>query len=109
RSRFLSLTRGEGLMSTEVLGYHPHKGEILHRINGAIVSDRSGPTTEYAIRNLEDRGIFFCNPGTDVYEGMIVGEANKSEELNVNVVREKKLTNMRASHLEALVHLSGIR
>ncbi len=109
RSKVLTSTRGEGLMSTQFLGYRPTKGQIIHRINGAIVSDRSGLSTEYAIRNLEDRGIFFFQPGVKVYEGMIVGESNKDTDINVNIVREKKLTNMRASHLEALVHLQGVR
>ncbi len=109
RSRFLSLTRGEGLMSTEFLNYAPSRGEITARINGAIVADREGPATEYALRNLEDRGVFFIQPGTRVYEGMIVGECNKDLDINANVCREKKLTNMRASHLEALVHLQGVR
>jgi GTP-binding protein len=109
RSKYLSATRGEGLMSTEFSGYKPFKGDIVHRVNGAIVADRNGDVTEYALRNLEDRGIYFLQPGTKVYEGMIVGESNKDAELNVNIVREKKLTNMRASHLEALVHLQGVR
>jgi GTP-binding protein len=109
RSRFLTLTRGEGLMSTEFLEYAPFKGEILMRVNGAIIADREGPATEYAIRNLEDRGMFFIQPGDLVYEGMIVGESNKDVDINANVCREKKLTNMRASHLEALVHLAGVR
>lgn len=109
RSKFLTLTKGEGLFNTEFMGYFPFKGEIMHRINGALIADRTGPTTEYALRNLEDRGVFFFHPGVMVYEGMIVGEANKGEDINVNVVREKKLTNMRASHLEALVHLAGTR
>lgn len=109
RSRFLSLTRGEGLMSTEFLHYAPSRGEIMARINGAIVADREGPATEYALRNLEDRGVFFIQPGVRVYEGMIVGECNKDLDINANVCREKKLTNMRASHLEALVHLQGVR
>ncbi len=109
RSKFLTQTRGEGLMSTEFVGYSPSRGEIMARINGAIVADREGPSTEYAIRNLEDRGIFFIQPGTQVYEGMVVGECNKDIDINANVCREKKLTNMRASHLEALVHLQGVR
>lgn len=109
RSKYLTLTRGEGLMSTEFLGYSPYKGEIVMRVNGAIIADREGPATEYAIRNLEDRGIFFIQPGEQVYEGMIVGECNKDADINANVCREKKLTNMRASHLEALVHLAGVR
>jgi GTP-binding protein len=109
RSKFLTQTRGEGLMSTEFVGYSPSRGEIMARINGAIVADREGPSTEYAIRNLEDRGIFFIQPGTQVYEGMVVGECNKDIDINANVCREKKLTNMRASHLEALVHLQGVK
>ncbi|MBN8553923.1 MAG: translational GTPase TypA [Deltaproteobacteria bacterium] len=109
RSKYLTLTRGEGLFSTLFHGFFPYKGEILHRTSGSLIADRSGPTTEYAIRGLEDRGMFFFDPGVMVYEGMIVGEANKNEDINVNVCREKKLTNMRASHLEALVHLAGTR
>jgi GTP-binding protein len=109
RSKFLTLTKGEGLFNTEFMGYFPFKGEILHRVSGSLIADRTGPTTEYAIRNLEDRGVFFFHPGVMVYEGMIVGEANRAEDINVNICREKKLTNMRASHLEALVHLAGTR
>lgn len=109
RSKYLTMTRGEGLFSTEFLDYKPFKGNIPHRINGAIIADREGVATEYAIRNLEDRGMFFIQPGERVYEGMVVGECNKDTDINVYVNREKKLTNMRASHLEALVHLAGIR
>ncbi len=109
RSRYLTATRGEGLMSSQFLGYFPYKGQIFHRTTGALVSDRQGETTEYAIRGLEDRGIFFFDPGVKVYEGMIVGESNKDTDVNVNIVRERKLTNMRASHLEALVHLAGTK
>jgi GTP-binding protein len=109
RSKFLTLTRGEGLFSTQFLGYFPYKGEITHRTNGALVSDRQGKTTEYALLGLEDRGMLFVNPGVDVYEGMIIGEHNKDNDLNVNCCREKKLTNIRAAHAEVLVTLSGIR
>ncbi len=109
RSKYLTITRGEGLFSTEFLGYQPHKGDIQMRVNGAIIADREGVATEYAIRNLEDRGVFFVQPGTKVYEGMIIGECNKDADINANICREKKLTNMRASHLEALVHLNIAR
>ncbi|MEK7690331.1 MAG: GTP-binding protein, partial [Bdellovibrionota bacterium] len=109
RSRYLTLTRGSGLFSTEFLGYQPHKGLIVHRINGALVSDRAGETMEYALLNLEDRGVLFFKQGVEVYEGMVVGENNKDTDLNVNVCREKKLTNVRAAHAELLVTLSGIR
>ncbi len=109
RSRYLTTTRGEGLFSTELIGYEPHKGEIVHRVNGALVSDREGETVEYGLMGLEDRGILFLEPGIPVYEGMVVGEHNKDNDLNVNVCREKKLTNIRAAHAEVLVTLAGIR
>ncbi|MEQ1877554.1 MAG: translational GTPase TypA [Bdellovibrionia bacterium] len=109
RSRYLTATRGEGLFSSQLLDYVPHKGEIPHRSNGAIIADRAGTAMEYAMMHLEDRGQFFINPGTDVYEGMIIGIYNKDTDLNVNVCKEKKLTNMRAAGAELLVHLSGIR
>jgi len=109
RSRFLTITKGEGLMSSEFAGYAPSKGFIFQRTTGAMVADRTGPVTEYALKNLEDRGVFFVQVGMEVYEGMIVGECNKDTDLNLNVCREKKLTNMRATHGTALEHLHGIR
>ena len=109
RSRYLTLTRGEGLFSSHVLGYVPFKGEIPHRNFGALVADRLGSTVEYGLLGLEDRGILFLGPGVPVYEGMIIGEYNKENDLNVNPCREKKLTNIRAAHAEVLVTLSGIR
>lgn len=109
RSRFLTLTKGEGLLNTEFIGYVPVRAEGFQRTTGALVSDRKGPVTEYALKNLEDRGVFFVQPGVEVYEGMIVGECNKDTDLNVNVCREKKLTNMRATHGTALEHLHGTK
>lgn len=109
RSRYLTATRGEGLFSTEILGYRPYKGEIIHRINGALISDRSGKTVEYGLLGLEDRGVLFFGPGVDVYEGMVIGENNKDTDMNVNPCREKKLTNIRSAHAEVLVTLSGLR
>lgn len=109
RSRYLTLTRGEGLFNTEFIGYFPHKGEIFHRTSGALVADREGDVLEYALKYLEDRGLFFVKPGDKVYEGMVVGECNKEDDINVNVTRAKKLSNMRASHLEVLEHLKGAR
>ena len=109
RSRFLTATRGEGIMSSELLGYVEHKGEISHRNNGALVSDRSGEAVEYALLGLEDRGVMFLGPGATVYEGMIIGEHAKEDDLNVNPCREKKLTNVRAASAEILVTLAGIR
>jgi GTP-binding protein len=109
RSRYLTATRGEGLFSTQFLEYVPHKGEITHRNSGAIIADEKGEASEYALLKLEDRGIFFIKPGTAVYEGMIIGECNKENDMNVNVCREKKLTNVRAASAEILVALAGTR
>lgn len=109
RSRYLTITRGEGLFSTQLLGFGSHKGEIQHRTGGALVADRGGSTVEYGLLGLEDRGVLFFGPGVEVYEGMVIGENNKENDLNVNPCREKKLTNIRAAHAEFLVTLSGIR
>jgi GTP-binding protein len=109
RSRYLTATRGEGLFSTQLLEYGPHKGEIPHRTSGALISDRGGDTVEYGLLGLEDRGVLFLGPGVPVYEGMIIGEHNKDNDLNVNPCREKKLTNIRAASAEFLVTLSGIK
>lgn len=109
RSRYLTATRGEGLLSSELLPHAPHKGDIPHRTSGALISDRQGDTVEYGLLGLEDRGMLFLGPQVPVYEGMIVGEHCIENDLNVNVCREKKLTNVRAAHAELLVTLSGIR
>ena len=109
RSKYLTATRGEGLFSTLLLGYGPHKGELPHRTNGALVSDRTGETVQYGLMGLEDRGILFLGPQVDVYEGMIVGENNKDNDMNVNPCREKKLTNIRSAGAEFLVTLAGTR
>jgi GTP-binding protein len=109
RSKYLTATRGEGLFSTYLLGYGPHKGELAHRNSGALISDRAGQTVEYGLMGLEDRGILFLGPGVPVYEGMIIGEHSKDNDLNVNPCREKKLTNIRAAGAEFLVTLAGIK
>lgn len=109
RSRYLTATRGAGLFSTQLLGYGPHKGELPHRTTGALISDRSGDSVEYGLLGLEDRGILFLGPGVPVYEGMIIGECNKDNDMNVNPCREKKLTNIRAASAEFLVTLAGIK
>jgi len=109
RSRYLTATRGEGLFSSYLSEYTPHKGEIPHRLTGALISDRQGDTVEYALLSLEERGMLFVKPGVKVYEGMIVGENAKDNDMNVNPCKEKKLTNIRSAHAEVLVTLSGIR
>ncbi len=104
RSQFLTATRGTGVINMLFNGYGPWLGPIRDRTNGALVSDREGTATPYAIFHLQERGTIFVKPGTAVYEGMIVGEYSREKDLDVNLVKEKKLTNMRASgHDEAVV------
>ena len=97
RSRFLADTRGTGIMNALFNGWSPWHGAIQARNNGAMVADREGVVTPYAIFHLQERGILFVPPGARVYEGMIVGEYSRAVDLNVNVCREKKLTNIRAA------------
>jgi GTP-binding protein len=97
RGIFLTETRGQGLLNTLFDGWEPYAGPMLRRKNGALVSDRKGAATPYALFNLQPRGELFIQPGTAVYEGMIVGEHNRGADLDINVVREKKLTNIRAA------------
>lgn len=97
RSTLLTETRGEAIYSSSFTGYIPYMGKRFSRINGAIVSDRAGQSTEYAIFHLQPRGKFFIGAGVQIYEGMVVGEHAKDTDLNCNVCLAKKLTNMRAS------------
>jgi GTP-binding protein len=97
RSVFLTDTKGQGLMSSYFLGYQPFAGKLLGRTNGAIISDRGGKTTLYALYNLLSSGKQFVKVGEDVYEGMVVGEHTRSNDLNVNVCREKHVTNVRTA------------
>jgi len=105
RSQFQILTKGSGVINTLFEGYEPWCGPIPQRSTGALVSDRGGKVTSYACISMADRGELFVDVGTDVYEGMIVGERNRSGDLNVNITKEKKLTNMRSSTAEATVVL----
>ena len=97
RSHFLTHTRGTGVMNALFDGWAPWHGPIQARINGAMVADREGTATPYAIFKLQERGILCVAPGTRVYEGMVVGEYSRDNDLNVNICREKKLTNIRAA------------
>lgn len=105
RNRFMTETKGAGIMNTLFDGYSEWFGSIPQRINGAIVADRQGRTTAYASLGMVDRGELFIEPGTEVYAGMIVGERNRSGDLTVNIVREKKLTNLRAAHADVTIPL----
>jgi len=105
RTEFLTDTRGTGLMNHLFDGYAPWQGDIPHRPTGALVADRPGRATAYAIGHLQPRGELFAAPGDEVYEGMIVGEHSRDNDMDVNITKEKKLTNMRASTDEASVQL----
>ena len=105
RNEMLTETRGTIVMNTIFDGYIPHQGEIPQRPTGALISDRNGLTTTYSLNGLQERGTLFLGPGVDVYEGMIVGEHSRDNDLDVNVVREKKLTNMRASSADEAIRL----
>ncbi|MCB0419541.1 MAG: translational GTPase TypA [Bdellovibrionales bacterium] len=109
RSEFLTDTRGTGLLNTQFAGFQDYKGEIKGRNTGAIIADRKGKATGYALNTLGDRGRLFIVPGVEVYEGMVVGEANKGIDLNVNVTKEKKLTNIRASGSDDAIKLAPVK
>jgi GTP-binding protein len=98
RSSFLTTTKGQGLMSSYFLGYQPHVGKMLGRINGALIADRSGKATPYALWGLLDSGRQYIAPGDEVYEGQVVGEHTRANDLNVNVCREKALNNVRSKN-----------
>ncbi|HWH05073.1 MAG TPA: translational GTPase TypA [Gaiellaceae bacterium] len=105
RTEFLTETRGAGILHHVFEGYEPWHGELRTRLSGSLVADRRGPTTTYALLNLSERGEMFVGPGVEVYEGMIVGENARSEDLDVNACKEKKLTNMRSANADELVRL----
>jgi GTP-binding protein len=105
RSEMLTETRGTIVMNALFDGYMPYQGEIPQRPSGALISDRNGATTAYALNGLQDRGVLFVTAGVDVYEGMVIGEHSRDNDLDVNVVREKKLTNMRASSADDAIRL----
>jgi GTP-binding protein len=105
RSQFLTDTRGTGIMNHLFAGWEPWHGGIPARATGALVADRTGVTTAYAIYNLQERGEIFVEPGTSVYEGMIIGENSRPNDMDVNVTKEKKQTNMRASTADEAIRL----
>jgi GTP-binding protein len=109
RTEFLTDTRGTGLLNHLFDGWDEWQGDIAHRQNGALVADRAGRTTAYAIDNLQARGVMFLGPGEHVYEGMVVGENSRDNDLDVNITKEKKLTNMRASTSDEGVKLTPPR
>jgi GTP-binding protein len=109
RTEFLTETRGTGILHHVYERHEPWQGELRTRQSGSIVADRRGTTTSYALLNLQERGELLVGPGTEVYEGMIVGESPRSEDMDVNPVKEKKLTNVRSSTADELVRLTPHR
>jgi GTP-binding protein len=109
RSEFLTDTRGTGLLNTQFDGYDQYKGDFDGRMTASIIADRAGTATPYAMDGMNQRGRMFINPGVEVYEGMVIGEASKGIDLNVNVVREKKLTNHRASGSEEKMDITVVK
>ncbi len=109
RDEFLTDTKGTGLLNAYLEGYEEYRGDFPTRFTGSLVADRSGKAVAYALYNLEPRGILFVEPGDPVYEGMIVGEHNRENDIDVNPTKEKKLTNMRASGKDENVILTPVR
>ncbi|MBN8881322.1 MAG: translational GTPase TypA [Salana multivorans] len=109
RTRFLTETRGTGIASSIAEGYEPWAGAIEIRTTGSLVADRAGVATSHALMNLQDRGTFFVTPTQDVYEGMVVGENTRADDMDVNITREKKLNNIRSSTGEELERLTPPR
>ncbi|MEJ5927474.1 translational GTPase TypA [Corynebacterium sp. H128] len=109
RTTFMTETRGTGIANHYSEGYEPWAGEIKGRATGSLVADRTGQITAYALTQLADRGQFFVEPGTEAYEGMVVGANNRDEDMDINIAREKKLTNMRSANADATVTLAKAR
>jgi len=109
RSEILQDTRGTAVVNTLFSGYDVWQGDIPSRLTGSLIADRSGKTTGYALYNLQERGELFVGPGVDVYEGMVVGENSRWDDMDVNAVKEKKQTNMRASVADEAIRLIPVR
>jgi GTP-binding protein len=108
RDEFLTDTRGTGIMNTSYAGYEAYRGDFPDRFTGSLVSDRQGRAVAFALFHLEARGRLFVRPGDLVYEGMIIGEYNRENDLNVNACKTKKLTNIRASGKDDAVTLTPV-
>lgn len=109
RSQMLSETRGHGVMSHLYLGYEPYKGDIKERYQGVLIAFETGEANSYGLHSVQDRGVLFITPGTRVYEGMVVGEHSREQDLEVNVCKKKHLTNMRSSTAETALRLEEPR
>ncbi|NLS10659.1 translational GTPase TypA [Nesterenkonia sp. MY13] len=106
RTTFLTITRGAGIASSYAAGFEPWKGAIEYRTSGSLVADRAGSATPFAMINLQERGTFFVEPQSEVYEGQVVGENSRADDMEVNITKEKKLTNMRAASADSFEGLT---
>lgn len=106
RSELMTATRGNGVMNHIFHGYEPYKGDIDERMRGSLVAHETGETTTYGLFNTQDRGRMFVGPGVEVYEGQIVGECSRNEDIVVNVCKKKHVTNMRASGSDEALRLT---
>ena len=109
RSEFINDTRGEGTLVRRIKGYTPYKGEIQQRANGAMISTETGSAMTYALWNLQERGTLFISPQTEVYEGMIIGESARTVDMDVNPLKNKKLTAIRSSGNDEAMRLTPPR
>ncbi len=109
RNQMLTATQGEAIMAHRLLGYEPYKGDLPRRINGSLISMETGVCTEYAIDKLQDRGVFFVDPGEELYEGQVIGEHNRDNDLVVNVQKGKKLTNIRTTSADEAYRIAPKR
>ncbi len=109
RTRFLTDTRGAGIAASYSDGYEPWAGDIEYRTNGSLIADRAGVVTPFAMINLQERGSFFVEPTSEVYEGQIVGENSRADDMDINITKEKKLTNMRAASSDSFENLTPPR
>jgi GTP-binding protein len=109
RPQFLSMTQGEGIMSHVFDGYAPWAGDLKTRQNGSLVASEAGSAFAYSIWKLQERGNFFITPSTEVYVGMVVGENSREQDLNVNVCKNKKLTNVRSAGADDALNLTPVR
>ncbi len=109
RAEFMTQTRGTGVLHHNFHGYDPYKGDIAHRTKGALVAMEAGEAVAYGMWKLQERSVFFIEPGTRVYEGMVVGENTRDQDMTVNVCKTKQLTNMRASGSDEAVRLEPPR
>jgi len=109
RSQFLSETRGTGIATFSFHGYEPYQGDLVVRQKGALVSMENGQATSYALDTIQDRGVLIIQPGVQIYEGMIIGENSRSDDITVNPCKAKKLTNMRAAGSDELIQITPPR